>query len=470
MRKPPMVYFKEISKIPRVSGNEKAVASYVETFAKDRNYQVYRDALHNIIVYKPATIGFETNETIMIQGHLDMVGAKEEGCNHDFDLDPIRLVTLEGRLHAEGTTLGADDGVAVAYMLAILDDPTLIHGPLECVFTVQEEIGLIGAQALDMKKLAAKKMINLDAGPESVFLTSCAGGCRISLEHDVQRESCEKQGVKVVVKGLEGGASGMQIQHERGNAICILGDMIKALAEDSIRLVHLCGGDKDNVIPDTAEMIFSVDSDILEKCQKVADRLQRVGCITDPKLSIEIEAVTVKEQLCLADSESILSCLYALPHGVMSYHSFFAGLPESSSNLAVVKIDEKASFKLSLRSSRDAVKEQLIEDISKIAQAAHFEMTVSGKYPGWAYEAQSELREIAIQTFNDYYHRAPVVDAIHAGLECGVFKAAIPELDILAMGPLYKEMHTPKEWLDIASFERTYCFITKLLENLCTQR
>jgi len=467
----PLEYFRAISAIPRVSGNEKAVADYVQNVAETHGCTVLRDDMHNLIVKKAATPGCEQAPTFMIQGHLDMVGETAPGVVHDFAKDPIRLVEDGQVLRADGTTLGADDGIAVAMMLSVLTDETVVHPALECVFTVQEETGLYGAMALDMSQLQARTMLNIDAGPEGIFVVTCAGGCRVELKGKAAWKTASAPMWTLEISGLTGGHSGSAISKQGGNALVIAGMLLDALRQKGAEIGKVWAGDKDNVIPASATAEFSCESDPAVVLQPLVNQIVEAWKATDPNLSIVWNQTGDARVLTDETAETLLDLLLELPHGVASYSTAMPGLVETSANLAVAKTqDDTLELHLSLRSAEDLRKQQLIRRVQRLADRCGCSCTLSGVYPGWNYAVESPLRDTAAEAFRTVYGREPQIQGIHAGLECGVFKGAIPDLDIVATGPLYGDMHTPNEWMDIPSIDRTYAFIKELLRRYAQRK
>ena len=467
MSRTPMQFFEAISAIPRVSGNEKAVADFVEQLALAKGYEVRRDAMHNMVVVRPASPGCEHCDTFMMQGHLDMVAAAKEGVTHNFDTDPIELVRDGDLLRAKGTTLGADDGVAVAYMLAILEDDSVVAPRLECVFTVQEESGLIGVQHFDFTGLKATKMLNLDAGPEGVLLVTNAGGCRLKVKRDAAMEPVSGKVWNVSVSGLRGGNSTAAIQKEQANALILAGILSDALRAKGGRLVSLNGGEKENIMPTSVSMTVAFDGDIAAVLEPLAQEIVTAWDVADPEIVINWKEAEASEMMDEATSNAVIDLLLQLPQGILSWSAAFAGLIETTSNVGICKADsEGIEIAMSLRSASNFRKSVVQRKVSHLAEGCGACVEISGDYPGWSYQPVSPLRELCIEVFEAQYGRKPSVEGVHAGLECGVFKAAMPHLDIVATGPLYKEMHTANEWLDVPSFERTYQFILGLLKRL----
>lgn len=460
----PLSYFRALSAIPRVSGHEAAAADYVESVARAAGCGVWRDAMDNLIVTKPASPGHEAAPAFLLQGHLDMVGEAAPGVCHDFTKDPIELVEDGDILRANGTTLGGDDGVAVALMLALLTDETAVHPPLECVFTVQEETGLYGALALDTSRLHGRTLLNLDAGPEGIFVVTCAGGCRAALKKPIHREPADGPFWTVSVSGLAGGHSGSAIGNQGANALVLLGLLADRLRREGARLAGLNGGEKDNVIPSAAAMELAWDRNPAAYLEPLLADIRANWQATDPDLAIACVPSQGREVLRQDDADDLIDLLLTLPNGVMSYSTGMPGLVETSANLAVARTGaEQMEVELSMRSASDLRKEQLIRRVERLAERFGAACTLSGKYPGWNYDPNSTLRETAVAAYRTVYGTEPRIEGIHAGLECGVFKGALPDLDILATGSLYGGMHTPGEWLDMPSLDRTYRLILEIL-------
>ena len=467
MSRTPMQFFEALSAIPRISGNEKAAADFVEKLAREKGYEVRRDAMHNMVVVRPASAGCEHADTFMMQGHLDMVAAAKEGVTHNFDTDPIKLVRDSDLLRADGTTLGADDGVAVAYMLAILEDDSVVAPRLECVFTVQEESGLIGVQAFDFSGLKATKMLNLDAGPEGVLLVTNAGGCRLKVKRDTAYEPICGKAWNITISGLRSGNSTAAIQKEQANALTLSGILADALRARGGRLISLSGGEKENIMPASASLLVAFEGDIASVLEPLAQEITSAWEVADPDMKILWKETEAAEMMDAASSDAVIDLLMHLPQGILSWSAAFEGLVETTSNVGICKADRAGmEISMSVRSASNFRKHMVQRSVSHLAENCGATVEVSGDYPGWSYQPESPLRELCIEVFEEQYGRKPSVEGVHAGLECGVFKAAMPHLDIVATGPLYKEMHTANEWLDVPSFERTYEFILRLLKKL----
>ena len=341
MSRTPMQFFEAISAIPRVSGNEKAVADFVEQLAREKGYEVRRDAMHNMVVVRPASPGCECADTFMMQGHLDMVAAAKEGVTHNFDTDPIELIRDGDLLRANGTTLGADDGVAVAYMLAILEDDTVVAPRLECVFTVQEESGLIGVQHFDFAGLQATRMLNLDAGPEGVLLVTNAGGCRLKVKRNTGFEPTCGKIWNITISGLRGGNSTAAIQKEQANALVLAGIIADALRMQSGRLISLSGGEKENIMPTSASLTVAFDGNITAVLEPLVQEITTAWDVADPQICIDWKETEADAMMDAASSNAVIGLLMHLPQGILSKSAAFEGLVETTSNVGICKADRE---------------------------------------------------------------------------------------------------------------------------------
>lgn len=461
-------YFEEISAIPRGSGNEKGIADYLENFAKAHGLFCYRDELHNIMIKKPASAGHEAAEAVLLQGHTDIVCEKNNDCPHDFEKDPLKLYIEGDYLKAEGTTLGADNGTAVAYMLAILEDDALVHPALECLFTVQEETGMDGARGFDGSQISAKTMINLDAGPEGVATVSCAGGMRIDMKKQMRQIPFAGRALRLEIKGLMGGHSGTEINHNRANANVLMARVLYNLPKANI--ISLAGGSKDNAIPRECIAVVAVP-DIAaakEAAQKMQAQILAECAELDQGFCIQMEEVEAPPTMgdC-ACSKQVVSLMYLAPNGVLSMSPSMQGLVESSSNMGVVRTEgEDIWVSFSPRSSVESRQDQTEQRLKILAEAFGFEFHLRNRYPGWAYDPNSRIRELAKSTYEQMFQRPFRLEAIHAGLECGILKAKAPQMDIVAIGPDEHNGHTPDEEVSISSMNRVYQYVRALLEKL----
>lgn len=471
--------FKRLSAIPRSSKNEKAASDFIVSFAKEHGLCYYQDGLWNVIVKKPGTKGCEQLPPVMLQGHLDMVCEKTAESTHDFEHDGLELYEENGYLRAKGTTLGADNGAAVALMLTVLEDETLQHPPLECVFTTQEEIGLNGAAALDPAQMSARTMINLDSEDEGIATVSCAGGVQavVSLSAEQEKPVSPCKAVKVRIGGLRGGHSGIDIAKERGNAVLLMGRVLyQALNGREGSLVSLYGGNKDNAIPRECEAVINVKTEDLDEIMRLAEA--EANCIcdelhpTEPDAFVKVEPDnTLFAGFSSEQTKNILAFLQLTPNGVLNKNVKAGDFVVCSSNLGIARAgDGKAAFTFMVRSSVESLKQQMMRRLACLKEATGFtKIEFDAGYPGWAYAENSKIRDIVKECYKEQYGKDLVCEAIHAGLECGLFSGKLPGLDAIAIGPQIDNCHTPDERLDLGSFRRTYQLVCAILNRLTKQ-
>ncbi len=457
-------YFERISSIPRGSGNCGGIADYIEGFARTKKFFFKRDSYNNIIVKKPGTELFQNRPAVMLQGHLDMVCEKKSGAIHDFREDPLLLQTDGKHVWADGTTLGADDGIAVAMMLAILEDDTAMHPPLECVFTSDEEIGLIGAQHLELSECSAKYLINLDCDEDGVFIAGCCGGVRVRYQIPISRITQKGQGKRLILEGLQGGHSGAQIHKNGGNAVGLLAQILQVSGDD-FRLVSISGGDKDNVIPTRCEAVVLGDGSFADAYEMVYQEYAE----REPDIRfLEEDIGQLEAAVFSADSHrNVLYFLSHTPWGVLSMHPDIEGLVGTSANLAAVETKTGcACGTVSVRSESTEDRDKVCARIADLLTMAGGNEYRDGAYPGWAYSKNSVLRQTMVETWQDMFGEIPKVEVIHAGLECGVLQSKLPGLDAIAFGPEIFGIHTPAERINIASVEKNYRFLLEVLQRL----
>ena len=468
-------FFEEISAIPRGSGNEKGISDYLVKFAEDRNLWVHRDEANNVIIKKAASEGAKSQEPVMLQGHIDMVCEKRAGVEHDFEKDGLGLQIKDGNLTANGTTLGADNGVAVALMLMIMDDEDISHPALECVFTTEEEVGLDGAKALDKSLLDAKIMINLDSETEGLATVSCAGGLRIKLEREIKREAAEGTLLSVKMEGLSGGHSGQDIDKERQNADILMARLLRQLMKETDgKLVQFAGGTKDNAIPRECEaVLIYTDEEEAEKAEELACDLAGVYAEeleqAEPAFECEITSETNKTAEAIPEeaAKAMINAICLVPNGVQKRDMQMDGFVIVSSNLGIVRTDEeKLTMIISPRSSVASLQEYSKERFNILAETFGFTVEYSGEYPGWSYKVDSRIREVCKESYKELFGEDLKIEGIHAGLECGLFSDAIEGLDAIAIGPTIHNCHTPDEYLPLDSFERFYEFLKDILKRL----
>lgn len=465
-------YFEKICAIPHGSHNTKRLCDYCEQFAQEHLLAYIRDDYNNIILYAPGTVGYENSAPVMIQGHLDMVCEKDADCDIDFEREGLRLEYKDGMISAKGTTLGGDDGIAIAYALAILDS-AIPHPPLEVVFTSDEEVGMLGAAKLPFDQLEARTMLNIDSEDEGYLLVSCAGGCRINCMIEFARETKQGVPVTVTVGGLTGGHSGVEIIHGRANANMLLGRLLDEL-NVPYQLVEVNGGMKDNAIPREAQAKLLTAQEDVAALTDAVKSLEEIYAaenhVTDPELHIITAAAEQPTQLAViteTDTNRIISALRNLPNGVQCMSSSIEGLVQTSLNLGVLRTEgDTVSMTFAVRSSAASELEETVDKIVNVMQSVNGKISRYGDYPAWEYKEDSPLRELMCKVFTEQYGHEPVVHAIHAGVECGLFAGALDGLDCVSFGPDLKDIHTTSERMDVASVQRTWNFLKRVLKEL----
>lgn len=466
-------HFEEIAKIPHGSGNTKQISDYLVAFAKEHNLEYYQDEINNVIMIKEATTGYENADAVIIQGHMDMVCEKESDCNIDFEKDGLDLYVEDGFVKARGTTLGGDDGIAVAYGLALLEATDIAHPRLELVITVDEETGMDGAYGIDLSMLKGKKMLNIDSDEEGIFLTSCAGGTSVEATIPVKRITQTGVVLNVKVDGLFGGHSGAEIHKERGNASILMGRVLNNIANEvPFGIISLAGGLKNNAIPrecnasilvpeeavSLVETIISEQSEIFKKELFASD--------ADVQVTSVNAGVQEASILDFASLNQVLAYLRLVPNGVQHMSQAISGLVETSLNLGIMELKEDVFVTdTSIRSSVGSRKEDLRDKLVNIIELVGGEAEVVGDYPAWEYKAESKLREEIAASYKAVYGEEPVFTAIHAGLECGILSEKIEDLDCVSFGPQNFDIHTPQERLNIESTERVWNFLVEYLRQ-----
>lgn len=466
-------YFNEIAKIPHGSKNTKSISDYLVAFAKEHSLEYCQDESNNVIIIKEATPGYETCEPIILQGHMDMVCEKEKDCTIDFEKDGLSLYVDGDFLKAKGTTLGGDDGVAVCYALALLESKELAHPRLEVVITVDEEIGMLGAEILDVSMLKGHTMLNIDSDEEGHFLTSCAGG--LSVNGTIPVQWINQSGLKCTlsVTGLFGGHSGAEIHKERGNADILMGRVLNCLGKETpFGLISLMGGLKDNAIPRecTAELLLPTKNlELAKAClQEVEQVCQKELSLSDSnfKLQFEVEKETEAKILDFASLNKIIYYLRSIPNGVQHMSQAMPGLVETSLNLGIMELKEDALYLVhSLRSSVESRKMELLEKVVMCLDMVGGEAVVEGNYPAWEYKNESPLREKIAVLYEEMFGEKPLFEALHAGLECGLLSDKIPDLDCVSFGPNNYDIHTPMERLSISSTAKIWDFLVEFLKR-----
>ncbi len=466
-------FFEEICNIPHGSRNTKQISDYLVQFAKDRNLTCYQDELNNVIIKKDATTGYEASEPIIIQGHMDMVCEKENDCDIDFEKDGIRLMIDGDFVTADGTTLGGDDGIAVAYALAILDSDDIPHPALEVVITVDEEIGMLGAFDMDLSMLKGHKMLNIDSDVEGHFLTSCAGGMSLIADIPVKRTTQVGLAAEIVLTGLVGGHSGSEIDKEHGNADILMGRVFSALADVTpFGVITMAGGLKDNAIPrECKATILLPEESLATACDAVKAleaALKNEYIKSDAGIQILVQPMGIQKAdiLDYASVNRVLCYLRMVPNGILHMSQVMPGLVETSLNLGILELtDESLHTVTSIRSSVSSRKEDVKNRVAMVVELLGGEITIEGDYPAWEYKDKSDVRTEIAAVYKDLFGEEPVFEAIHAGLECGIFSEKIKDLDCVSFGPNNYDIHTPKERLSISSTERMWRLILEFLKR-----
>ena len=464
-------FFEELCAIPHGSGNTKAASDWLMAFARERGLESYQDRLNNVIIIKEATPGYENAEPVILQGHMDMVCEKAPDCAKDMDQEGLDLVVEGDTVYAKGTTLGSDDGIAVAMALAILDAKDIPHPRLEAVFTVDEEIGMLGAVGMeDVSMLHGRKMLNLDSEVEGVFTVSCAGGNLTKCTLPVCREDFGGETLTITVGGLRGGHSGVEIDKGLGNACMLLGRVLNACGlESELRLISADGGLKDNAIPREASAVVSAaDAQTVKAvCARLDAELKNEYRATDPEVFVSVTDGSAGLPMDEASSCRILAFLTCAPNGIQSMSADMPGLVQTSLNLGILTTaDSEVNASFCVRSSVDSQKQMLVERLVCLTETMGGTVEVFGDYSGWEYRPDSPLRDLLVEVFTEQYGYAPKIEAIHAGVECGIFAGKLPGLDCVSMGPDLTEIHTCRERLHIASVQRLWIMVLETLKRM----
>lgn len=467
-------YFEEICKIPHGSGNTRQISDYLKAFADEHGLYCRQDELNNIIMIKEASKGYEDHEPVLLQGHMDMVAVKDADCTLDMTKDGLQLEILGDRLSAKGTSLGGDDGIAVAFGLALLAGEEYRHPKIELILTVDEEVGMEGAAGLTVDDLTTKRMINLDQEEEKMFIVGCAGGARIDIRKKTETEQVNGMLCKLKISGLQGGHSGQEINKERGNAICLMGRLLAALQEKTpVYLKEVSGGTADNAIPNEvcAEIVvteWTEDVAVFMEEQFCGLKAEFAGKEDGLKCELQVGAEDALIEVCnRKDSEQWIHLLNVIPHGVIANSVKMKGLVETSLNPGILNVSAvEGMVSTSVRSSNAAAKEALINQLKSLAALCDATVGIRGDYPGWDYDPDSPLREKMVTIYEEMYGVKPQIEAIHAGLECGIFQSKIPGLDCVSIGPDMQDIHTTRETLSIPSVQRVWKFLLKVLESL----
>ena len=459
-----MNFFEDICAIPHGSGNTEKISNYCLETAKNFGLEAIKDGMNNVIIKKPASAGFEDHPTVILQAHLDMVCEKTADCEIDFEKDGISIMVQDDFITANGTTLGGDDGIGVAMILAVLEDKNLAHPPIEALFTSDEETGMFGAAALDGRLLSGRKLINIDSEDEGVLTVSCAGGARCEISIPAKKETPTEPCYEVIIEGLKGGHSGMKIHKNRYNSNVLMAEFLSQLNLPYC-ILEIEGGSKDNAIP--ARTVAKISTN--ENLKSVAlDFETKKRNEYEPNLKISVCEITEALQgFSKADSLKITEFLNSLPNGVQKMSADIKGLVQTSLNFGVLKTKQDGiCITFSVRSSVNDEKLALLKTLKELTEKAGGFFEDSSHYPAWEYLKDSKLRQVMVEQFKALYGREPIVEAIHAGLECGLLSEKLPGLDAVSFGPEMNAIHSPSERLSISSVKRSYNYLCKILENL----
>ncbi|MDL2311205.1 beta-Ala-His dipeptidase [Peptostreptococcaceae bacterium OttesenSCG-928-C18] len=461
-------YFEEISKIPRCSYDEKKISDYLVKFGQDNNLETIQDEYNNVIIIKPASEGLEDKEGIILQGHMDMVCEKGNNSNHNFSCEPIELIYEDGYLRANNTTLGADNGIALAMAMALITDKDIKTPRIEFVATVSEETGMEGANGISDKILKGKYFINLDSEEEGYLIAGCAGGVNVDIKLKLEKTTTSGYFNRIHINNLKGGHSGMNIADNLLNAIICSGKVLEITELNyKTNLISINGGTKHNAIPRDAYIQFVTDRKL---DMSIYDDLINEFKEVEHDIQITNEDEFVEKISCFSPESSInvTRLIKDLPNGAIGYmDGKYSDIVETSSNMAIVKtVGDEVSFKLSIRSSKNIKKEEVVSNIKNIIEKYSGSMTINDGYNSWEFKDNCSFRNIATKSYKDFTGKDMIVTVIHAGLECAVFQEKYPNLNIISIGPDMQYIHTPEERLDINSTERVYEYLKYLINNL----
>ena len=464
-------FFEKLCSYPHGSGNTKAISDYLVSFAKEYGIRYEQDELNNVIFYQEGTCGYEDHPPVILQGHMDMVCDKDEDCTIDMDTEGLDVTHDGTDVFARGTTLGGDNGIAVAYAMAILADKSIPHPPLEVIITVDEETGMFGAAGIDLSRLKGRTMLNLDSEEEGIFTVSCAGGARGTICLPLERRVVYGPCVKLTVEGLQGGHSGVEIHKSRANANKVMGELLSRVQQIMpFCITKMEGGAKDNAIPRTCSVSLVMLGMQAERINDVAEALQKElrEQFDEPEAKVYGDNLDALggNALTTECTSKVIGLLNAAPNGVQCWSEDIEGLVQTSLNLGVLRMDESLRLTFAVRSSVNQEKRDLLDKLAELAKFYEAEYSEVGDYPAWEYKKDSALRDTMIRVFAEMFDRQPEVVAIHAGLECGLLSEKLPGLDCVSIGPNMQDIHTSREKLNIASTKRTWDYILAVLKAL----
>lgn len=464
-------FFEEICGIPHGSSNTKAISDYLVDFAKTRELRYIQDESNNVIIFQNGTCGYEDHEPVILQGHMDMVAEKDADCPLDLAVDGLDVTHDDQFVFAKGTTLGGDDGIALAFALALMDDTTIPHPPIEAIFTVDEEIGMLGADVIDLSALKGKMLLNLDSEDEGIFTVACAGGATATIVLPEVRRAVYGPCIRLSVDGLQGGHSGAEIHKNRANANKVMGEFMSRIqALMPLCLTSFSGGSKDNAIPRSCQATMVAMGIQLDRINSIAEALQAEIREKYDEPDAVVQAFDVDalggNALTTECTAKVIGLLCGCPNGIQAMSQQMPGLVQTSLNLGIAKLSDGMSLTFSVRSSVNQEKVELLEKLQELAKFYDASYSQMGDYPAWEYKEDSKLRDIMVKTYVDMFGKEPEVLAIHAGLECGLLGEKIPGLDCVSVGPQMHDIHTSREKLEIASTERTWKFFLEVLKSL----
>ena len=464
-------YFEQICGIPHGSKNTKAISDYLVDFAKQQNLRYIQDEANNVILFQEGTCGMEDHEPVILQGHMDMVCEKDADCPIDMATQGLDIAHDGNCVFAKGTTLGGDDGIALAYAMALLADKSIPHPPLEVIITVDEEIGMLGADVIDLSMLSGRKLINLDSEDEGIFTVSCAGGATATISLNVTRRAVYGPCIRLSVDGLQGGHSGAEIHKNRANANKVMGEFMNRVQKlMPLCLTSLSGGAKDNAIPRSCSATMVAMGTYLERINGIAEALQAEirEQYDEPEAIVQAFDVDALggNALTTESTANVIALLCAAPNGVQAYSTDMPELVQTSLNMGIAKLGEHFTATFSVRSSVNQEKLELLGQLKTLASFHEGVYTQMGEYPAWEYKKDSVLRDTMVETYQQMFNTKPQVLAIHAGLECGLLGEKIPGLDCVSIGPQMHDIHTSRERLEIASTERVWKFLLEVLKAL----
>lgn len=463
--------FEKLCSIPHGSRNTKTISDYLVSFAAEHGIRCIQDKLNNILLFGEGTCGMENHPPVVLQGHMDMVCEKDPDCKLDMAVDGLDLAHDDTCVFARGTTLGGDDGIAVAFAMALLTDKSIPHPPLEIIITVDEEIGMLGAAAMDLSEVKGRTMINLDSEDEGIFTVSCAGGATATISLPAPRRAVYGPCIRLSVDGLRGGHSGAEIHKNRANANKVMGEFLSRIQT----LMPLCltsfsGGSKDNAIPRACQATAVAMGLHLERINETAAALQAEIREKYDEPDVLVQAFDVDalggNGLSTEDTAKVIALLNSVPNGVQAYSANMPGLVQTSLNLGIAKLGEQFTATFSVRSSVNQEKQELLSKLRSLAEFHGGSYSQMGEYPAWEYRKDSPLREAMVAAYRKLFDKEPKVLAIHAGLECGLLGQKLPGLDCVSIGPQMHDIHTSREKLEIASTKRTWEFLLEVLKSL----